>query len=129
MVLITGGRSEQIVPLCPQCGLRLEGHNYRLIATSILTPESLDAFNRMLGAARQGNWEELLTFQTWHGTHANAEVFLLRCPDGALSIVIISSPFALEDPHVLLYKEKINGVEAFPQLTDLDKWHDVKTGE
>ena len=89
----------ELIRACPRCRLPLNGHEYRLVAATSLTPDGLDIFRDLLSAIRNHDWQKVMTFQHWEGNQANAEVYGLKCPDGTLSVVVISAPFAIEEPY------------------------------
>lgn len=111
---------KELVTCCPRCGGELSAHHYRLIAACVLRPDHLDRFKELLTAIQQNQWDKVLDFQEWEGSQANAEVFLIRCLDSALSAVVISAPFALEEPYSLMHQTTINDAPAL--LTGLDEW-------
>ena len=90
----------EVVRSCPHCRLALIGHQYRLVAATVLSADHVDCFRELLSAIRNHDWRKVMTFQSWEGYQPNAEVYGLRCPDGALSLVVISAPFALEKRQV-----------------------------
>ena len=108
---------------CPNCGHSLQGHGYRLIAASILTPDHLEDSRKLLEAIRNHDWRMVVTFQSWEGRHANAEVYGLKCPHGGVSVVVISAPFALEEPYTLMHHEIVDDTVAFGALLEGDPWH------
>jgi hypothetical protein len=114
-----------VVQLCPRCRLPLHGHEYRLIAATILTPDHLDRFRELLSAIRNHQWGKVLTFQDWEGDQRNAEVYGIKCPGGRLSLVIISAPFALEEPHTLMHQQTVddNAATLVTGLPECDTWH------
>ena len=115
---------KQVVPSCPSCGNALHDHQYRLIASTPLKPDRLDSFGELLEAIRGQEWQKVVTFQAWEGNQANAEVYGLQCANRALSVVVISAPFALEEPYMLMHQEKVDDPAAFePCLPDTDAWH------
>ena len=113
----------EVVPSCPRCGLPLNGHEYRLIASTVLKPDALSSFRDLLSAIRSNDWQKVVTFQRWEGNQANAEVYGLKCPGGALSAVVISAPFALEEPYTLMHQQAVDDGAAFGVLPDSDTWH------
>jgi len=100
------------------------GHDYRLVAATVLNADHLDSFRELLSAIKNHDWQKVMTFQTWEGNQPNAEVYGLRCPDSALSLVVISAPFALEEPYTLMHEETIDVAATFcTVLPDSDTWH------
>ena len=78
----------------------------------------------MLSAIRNHNWQKVMTYQSWEGNQPNAEVYGLRCPEKTLSVVVISAPFALEEPYMLMHQEPVENQATFePYLPDSDSWH------
>ena len=113
----------ELVRSCPCCGLPLNGHEYRLIAATTLKADRLDTFRELLSAIRNHDWQKVMTFQSWEGNQANAEVYGLKCPDGALSVAVVSAPFALEEPYRLMHQETVDDGAALGMLPDSDTWH------
>lgn len=117
---------KEVVPSCPSCGNALRDHQYRLIAATPLKPDRMDSFRELLAAIRGQEWQRVVTFQTWEGNQANAEVYGLQCANRALSVVVISAPFALEEPYMLMHQEKVDDPATFePYLPDTDAWHQL----
>jgi hypothetical protein len=96
-----------------------------LVATATLTTDTLPTFHELLSAIRVHDWQKVLTFQSWEGNRANAEVYALRCADNALSVAVISAPFALEEPYTLMHQEAVDDVAAFRVLPATDTWHSL----
>jgi hypothetical protein len=117
----------KVLQRCARCKQSLEGHEYRLIATTILNPENRQRFRELLTAVEAHRWRTVLTFQEWIGNQDDAEVYAIRCPNGGLSVVLIDSPFELYDPHVMLRQESIESSEDASifgdGLPDTDVWH------
>lgn len=113
----------EVISSCPRCGKPLNGHQYRLIAATTLGPERLDTFRELLSAIRKQEWQKVATFQNWEGNQANAEVYGLKCSDGAASVVVISAPFALEEPYTLMHQERVDDSAAVNMLPGSDTWH------
>jgi hypothetical protein len=113
----------EVIRSCPRCGQPLSGHQYRLVAATTLKPDGLERFRELLSAIRNHDWQKVTTFQSWEGNQANAEVYGLKCSDGAASVVVISAPFALEDPYTLMHQERVDDVAAFDVLPGGDPWH------
>jgi hypothetical protein len=57
------------------------------------------------------------------GNQANAEVYGLKCPNGDLCLIVISAPFALEEPYTLLHQELVDDIALLGTLPDYDTWH------
>lgn len=115
----------EVVPSCPRCGKPLSGHQYRLIAATTLGPEGLDRFRELITAIRNHEWQRVAAFQSWEGNQANAEVYGLKCHDGGASAVVISAPFALEEPYTLMHQERIDESAALETLPGSDTWHQM----
>ena len=114
----------EVVRSCPHCRLALIGHDYRLVAATILNADHADSFRELLSAIRNHDWRKGMTFQSWEGNQPNAEVYELRCPDGALSLVVISAPFALDESHTLMHQEKADDGAVFEaSLPESESWH------
>jgi hypothetical protein len=113
----------EVIRSCPRCGQPLNGHQYRLVAATTLKSDGLDRFRDLLSALRDHDWQKVKTFQSWEGDQANAEVYELKCPDGASTLVVISAPFALEEPYTLMHQERLDDVAAFEMLPASDRWH------
>jgi hypothetical protein len=113
----------EVIRSCPRCGQLLDGHQYRLVATTMLNPDGLESFRALLSAIRNHDWQKVTTFQNWEGSQANAEVYGLKCSDGTLSAVVISAPFVLEEPYTLMHQERVDDVAAFEVLPGRDTWH------
>jgi hypothetical protein len=114
-----------VVQLCPRCRLPLRGHEYRLIAATILDPDHLNRFRELLSAIRNHQWPKVLSYQNWEGDKPNAEVYGIKCPGGGLSLVIISAPFALEEPYTLMHQQTVddNAWTLVTRLPECDTWH------
>jgi len=114
----------EIVKSCPQCGQPLHGHEYRLIAAATLKPDQLERFRELLSAIRNHDWQKVVTYQSWEGNQPNAEVYGMKCPGEALSVIVVSAPFALEEPYMLMHQERVeNPVMLDPYLPNSDSWH------
>jgi hypothetical protein len=113
----------ELIRSCPSCAHPLNGHQYRLVAATTLNPDGLESFRELLSAIRSHDWQKVMAFQNWEGSQANAEVYGLKCSDGALSVIVISAPFALEEPYTLMHQERVDNVEAFEMLPGGDTWH------
>ena len=109
---------------CPRCGLPLTGHEYRLAAATPLSAEEMGRFKELLSAIRNQDWPRVLTFQCWIGSQPNAEVYGVRCPDHQLSFAVVSAPFELDEPYMLMYTGLIDEAATFiGGLPDTDTWH------
>src|SRR5258708_2503353 len=106
----------EVIRSCPCCGQRPSGHQYRLVAATTLKSDGLESFRELLSVIRNHDWQKVTTFQNWEGSQANAEVYGLKCSDGALSVIVISAPFALDEPYTLMHQEKVDDVAAFETL-------------
>lgn len=113
----------EVIRSCPRCSQALNGHQYRLVAATTLKQEALDGFRELLSAIRNHDWQKVTSFQNWEGTQPNAEVYALKCSDGFGSVVVISAPFALDEPYTLMHQEKVEDVAAFQMLPGSDTWH------
>jgi hypothetical protein len=113
------------VRLCPRCRLPLLGHEYRLVAATVLRHDHLDRFRELLSSIKDHQWLRMLSFQDWEGNQPNAEVYGIKCPNGSLSLVLISAPFALEEPYVLMHQELVDeDMETLEKgIPASDTWH------
>jgi hypothetical protein len=100
---------DEAMPICPVCKQRIEGHRYRHIASTSLEEVKPNRLDAMLKAARCHRWGELAAFQEWVATSADADAYLLRCPDGRYFMAVIYCPYELEDIYKLLHQEQIEG--------------------
>lgn len=94
---------------CSHCLLALGAHESRLIGAAVLKQDRLDRFNELMSAIRNHEWTRIRTFQTWEGSQPNAEVYAINCPDDRkLSLVVISAPFSLDEPYILMHQEAVD---------------------
>jgi hypothetical protein len=115
----------EVIACCPRCSKPLNGHKYRLIAATTLGPEGLDNFRELMAAIRKHEWQKVTMFQSWEGNQANAEVYDLKCPDGRTSVVVISTPFVLDEPYTLMHQEKVEASAPLETLPGSDTWHQL----
>ena len=121
---VSGRVLKDTIQSCPRCGLSLSGHEYRLAAATPLGAGEMERFLDLLSAIRNHNWPKVLAFQSWIGKQPNAEVYGVKCPDGQLSLAVISAPFELEEPYTLMHKELIDDATTFKAgLPHTDTWH------
>ncbi len=114
----------EIIQSCPQCGRSLHSHEYRLIAGAVLKTEQLEHFRELMSAIRNHDWQKVVTYQSWEGNQPNAEVYGIRCPEKTLSVIVVSAPFALEEPYTLMHQETIDDPATFERyLPNSDHWH------
>jgi hypothetical protein len=102
---------------CPACGGALDGHRYKLVASVVLDPDSGDAAARLLAALKNHDWGNVVGFQEWKGDSNNAEVYLLACPSGVLSIVEIASPVEIWASGYVIHTERVEEPALFPETT------------
>jgi hypothetical protein len=107
------------MPLCPLCRQEITAHRYQHIASTPLGEQSKDSFKRMMSAVRSHQWDEVVRFQDWEATSADADVYVLGCPDGRFLMSVIYCPYQLEDIYKLLHYEQ---VEAFGLPIKADAW-------
>ena len=107
----------EAMPLCPHCLREMSVHRYQHIASTPFGGEAKSTFDSMMSALKNHEWEKLLQFQQWEATSADADVYLLGCPDGRFLLVVIYCPYELGDVYKLLYQEKVEASE-FPIKTD-----------
>ncbi len=62
----------------------------------------------MFEDVRSHRWDAVRSFQEWKGDLDDAEVFLLKCPDGRYTLIVIYSQFELWGMSKLLYSEELN---------------------
>jgi hypothetical protein len=113
-----------VIPHCIQCGLSTAEHEYRFIASTVLSQDEGIKGLELLSAIKNHQWTKVLNFQDWEGGEADAEVYLVRCPDGGRHLALISSPFILEEAHILIQQEPVDDPAAFREgLPDYETWH------
>ena len=61
----------------------------------------------MIEAVRGHRWDDLRGFQGWKATSPDADVYLLKCPDGRYNLIVIYCPYELEDVYKLVHQEQI----------------------
>jgi hypothetical protein len=105
------GLLHEAMPVCPVCGRRIEGHQYKHIASTPLEAGNEGRLNAMLKAVRYHQWDVLAGFQDWQSTSADADVYLFRCPDGRYVMAVIYCPYELGDVYRLLHQEQIEADE------------------
>lgn len=115
-----------LIPSCPHCDQKLNDHQYRLIASIVSEPGHLDTFRELLSAIEKHEWQKVRTFQRWEGGRTNAEVYELKCPDAARSVVVVSAPFALEEPYTLMHQEEADDVAVPGIPNESDAWHTIR---
>jgi hypothetical protein len=113
----------KLIVACPLCRGSLQGHHYRLIASTILGEGHEGRFQELLNAIRHHSWSTLFQFQDWKGDRPNAEVFAIRCPNGGLSVSVASAPYLLEEPYMLMHQELVESGSDFPVAEAMpDEW-------
>jgi hypothetical protein len=106
----------QTIKRCDRCNQGLSGHQFQMIASVPLEKEKLPLFEELLAAVKRHDWRAITSFQDWKGDQPNAEVYGLKCADGGLSMVIISAPFSLEEPYMLMHQELVDA-SMFPTMS------------
>lgn len=99
------------MPLCPLCEEEMKVHLYQHIASTPLSPQAKERFDLMMRAAQGHKWDELARFQDWEATSPDADVYLLRCPDGRSLLAVIRCPYELGDVYKVIHQEQIEGTE------------------
>jgi hypothetical protein len=104
----TYGVVTDALPTCPLCQQPTSGHDYQLIASAPFKEENEENLKVLEEAFLSHDWPRLLTFQEWEGARDNADVILLKCPDGRYVMTIIYDPIGLEDCSSLLRQQEIS---------------------
>jgi len=99
---------EEAFPICRLCTGKMEGHEAAGIARWPLSRATQIQFEEMMAAVKRREWEQLKAFQRWEPLLPDAEVYLLRCPDGRYNLTVVYCPFELGDNYYALFQEEIN---------------------
>jgi hypothetical protein len=114
----------ELLSVCPLCKGSLKSHQYKMIASAPLREANLPRSQELLEAVRQQEWSRVVTFQEWEGDQPNAEVFVLRCPDDSLYVLIVLAPYALEEPYLAMHQAPVQlGSSFFLKSSQPEEWH------
>jgi hypothetical protein len=95
------------IPICPVCNLPTLQHEYQQIASAPFKEGNEEILAVLEEAFRLHDWRKLSEFQEWEGARNNAEVILLKCPDGRYNLTVIYDPFDLDENSYVLRQHEI----------------------
>ena len=101
----------KLLNTCGHCHSGVQGHEFALIATWIVTKEIDNALVKFFEATKEHQWPKLREFQSWRGRSDNLEAYAIRCPGQNLSVAIIKTHFELLQGARLLYSEALSTEE------------------
>ena len=96
------------IPICPVCNLPTRHHEYQQIASVPFKEGNEENLAALEEAFRLHDWGKLSGFQEWEGARNNADVILLKCPDGRYNLTIIFDPIDLDQDSYVLRQHEIS---------------------
>jgi hypothetical protein len=95
------------IPICPVCNLPSPQHEYQQIASVPFKEGNEENLKALEEAFRLHDWRRLSDFQEWEGARNNADVILLKCPDGRFNLTMIYDPIDLDENSLVLRQHEI----------------------
>ena|SRR5690242_6366439 len=101
----------ELLGTCAHCRSGLQGHEYALLATSVVVKGKDDALVSFFQAVKEHLWPKLREFQNWLGRADNVEAYIVRCSGQNLTVAIIKTHFELLHSPRLLHIEALTKEE------------------
>jgi hypothetical protein len=112
---------------CAHCQSGLVGHEYALLASSVITNEKDSALVKFFEAIKEHRWEELREFHMWLGRADDVEVYVVRCSRHKLIVAVVKTHSELFQGSKLLYSEALVTEESNKLLDAFTglRWHAI----
>lgn len=112
---------------CPACQGALNGHHYAQFAMTIATKDNHQRMIQLFEALKGHRWIEAIRFQDFDGRYNAAEAFALRCPSGAMTVLIVCDPEELLESNRLLECEVLDMPDAqgLSEAIESCKWQEL----
>jgi hypothetical protein len=116
-----------LLPLCSSCGPVRSRHEYALLASQAIVPDSNKTLLNLFQAIKNHDWLALRAYQTWLGNADDVEIYGIRCLNGGITIVVIKTHFELLHGAQLLYSEVLSKQETENLLAIFagSRWHQM----
>lgn len=98
----------EIVPVCSICGLAIQGHLFKHVASTTITPGNSNRAETLIKSVRAADWVSILSFQDWDGLSTSVDVVGLKCVDERCSLAVLLCPAQLEEPYALMLQALVS---------------------
>jgi hypothetical protein len=115
------------MPACPGCHRKMDGHQFALIATTIIGEQEKPRVTELIGHVRMHRWDALHSFKEWKGDRDDVVVYAIRGPHDAGVVILVRSPYELYENDKICVQEMVTAEElaVISELVPLTDWQPV----
>lgn len=122
----TALKLRNVMQQCPICENGFSNHAYSSFASTILGEAEKPNVIEFFKALKEHRWQDVKKFKEWEATRDNAEVYLVRCLNNQIALLVVRSPEEFYESDSLIAYEALD-LEQSQLLDNLIKHEEWKS--
>jgi hypothetical protein len=107
----TAVKFRELMPACPVCNGKMDGHQFALIAKTIIGEQEGPRVLELINNVRIHRWDALHSFKEWKGDRDDVVVYAIRGPHDAGVVILVRSPYELYENDEVFVREMVAAAE------------------